>query len=106
LFRGRAVCTISAFVFPTRNEAQGLVLLEALASGTPVVAYGRCCISGDMGQTGGLVVPVGASFEKGGFAAAAGVGERSGGLERFSRVVGSKSFNGRARSIYTTCLQY
>jgi glycosyltransferase involved in cell wall biosynthesis len=55
---------MSAFVFPTRNEAQGLVLLEALASGTPVVAYGRCCIPGDMGQTGALVVPVGASFEK------------------------------------------
>jgi len=78
---------MSAFVFPTRNEAQGLVLLEALASGTPVVAYGRCCISGDMGQTGGLLVPVGASFEK--MAATAGVGERSGGLERFSRAASS-----------------
>jgi glycosyltransferase involved in cell wall biosynthesis len=78
---------MSAFVFPTRNEAQGLVLLEALPSGIPVVAYGRCCISGDMDQTGGLLVPVGAAFEK--MAAAAGVGEPSGGLERVSRVASS-----------------
>jgi glycosyltransferase involved in cell wall biosynthesis len=56
---------ISAFLFPTeyRNETQGIVNLEALAAGTPVIAYGRCCIPGDIDEAGGLVVPVGASFE-------------------------------------------
>jgi glycosyltransferase involved in cell wall biosynthesis len=57
---------ISVFLFPTeyRNETQGIVNLEALAAGTPTVAYGRCCIPRDIGETGGLVVPVGASFEE------------------------------------------
>jgi glycosyltransferase involved in cell wall biosynthesis len=40
------------------------VSLEALAAGTPVIAYGRCCIPSDIGEAGGLVVPVGAAFEK------------------------------------------
>jgi glycosyltransferase involved in cell wall biosynthesis len=56
---------ISVFLLPSvyRNEAQPVVVLEALASGKPVLAYGRCCIPGDIGESGGLVVPVGASFE-------------------------------------------
>jgi glycosyltransferase involved in cell wall biosynthesis len=57
---------ISVFLFPTeyRNEAQPLVVLETLAAGTPVVAYGRCCIPCDLGQVGGLIVPMAASFEQ------------------------------------------
>jgi glycosyltransferase involved in cell wall biosynthesis len=57
---------ISVFLFPTeyRNEAQPLVVLETLAAGTPVVAYGRCCIPRDLGQVGGLIVPMAASFEQ------------------------------------------
>ena len=57
---------ISVFLFPTayRNEAQPLVVFEALAAGTPVIAYGRCCIADDVGDDGGLVVPRAKSFEE------------------------------------------
>ena len=50
---------IDVFVFPTSyaNETQGIVNLEALAHGVPTVAYGRCCIAGDIGDEGGLAVP-------------------------------------------------
>ena len=45
---------IDVFVFPTRykNEAQPLVLFEAMAAGVPVLAYERGCIGSDIPRTG------------------------------------------------------
>jgi glycosyltransferase involved in cell wall biosynthesis len=50
--------SIDALLLPTRyrNEAQPLVICEALLSGVPVLAYGRACIPALVGTTGGLVV--------------------------------------------------
>lgn len=47
---------IDVFAFPTRyrNEAQPLVLFEAMAAGVPVLANDRGCIAGDIPR-GGLV---------------------------------------------------
>lgn len=41
---------VDLFLFPSlyRNETQGIVNLEALAAGLPVIAYGLCCIPGDL----------------------------------------------------------
>lgn len=52
---------IDVFLFPTRyaNEAQPLVLMEALTAGVPVIAIGRGCIAGDL-ATGGLITSDGA----------------------------------------------
>lgn len=48
---------IDAFLFPTSyvNEAQPLVLLEALAAGAAVVATGRGCIACDLRHVPGLI---------------------------------------------------
>ena len=45
---------IDVFVFPTRyrNEAQPLVLFEAMGHGVPVVAYNRGCIADDLAHAG------------------------------------------------------
>jgi glycosyltransferase involved in cell wall biosynthesis len=55
---------ISVFAFPSayRNEAESIVILEALAAGTPVVAYGQCCIPNLIGDHGGLMVPAREAF--------------------------------------------
>jgi glycosyltransferase involved in cell wall biosynthesis len=53
---------IDVFVFPTRyrNEAQPLVLFEAMAAGVPVLAYDRGCIGSDIPRNG--IVPQQANF--------------------------------------------
>jgi len=52
------------FVFPTRyrNEAEPLVVLEALRAGCPVIAYARGCIAEMLGQGGGFAIPIGTEF--------------------------------------------
>lgn len=51
---------INVFLFPTTyvNETQGIVNLEALRHGVPVVAYARCCIAEDINDKAGLAVPL------------------------------------------------
>ncbi len=53
---------IDVFVFPTRyrNEAQPLVLFEAMAAGVPVIAHDRGCIGSDIPRDG--LVAEGADF--------------------------------------------
>jgi glycosyltransferase involved in cell wall biosynthesis len=55
---------IDVFLFPTRyiNETQGIVNIEAMSYGVPVVAFGRCCVPTDVGEDGGLIVPVGGDY--------------------------------------------
>ncbi len=55
--------SLDAFVFPTRylNEAEPLVVLEAMRLGIPVIAYGRGCIPEMLGDSGACV-PVGDDF--------------------------------------------
>jgi glycosyltransferase involved in cell wall biosynthesis len=56
---------IDAFVFPTRyrNEAQPLVVFEALAAGVPALCYARGCIAGDLGVgLAGRAVPLEVDF--------------------------------------------
>lgn len=56
--------SIDVFIFPSKypNETQGIVNLEALASGRPVVAFGKCCIPSDLTNSGGLAVNENADF--------------------------------------------
>ena len=44
--KGRFFDDIQAKVYPTRNDAQPLVIMESFARGKPVVSYGRGCIPG------------------------------------------------------------
>jgi len=49
---------IDAFVFPTlyRNEAEPIVIHEAMSRGIPVIAYGRGCIPEIISPDSGLVI--------------------------------------------------
>mgnify|MGYP001438203152 CR=1 FL=1 len=62
---------IDLFLFPSTyaNETQGIVNLEALAAGLPIVAFGQCCIPSDLDVASCTVV------------------EPSGGPEAFSTAV-------------------
>jgi glycosyltransferase involved in cell wall biosynthesis len=55
---------IDVLLFPSRyvNEAEPLVLFEALAQGVPVIAYDRGCIAEQLGDDGGVIVAAAASF--------------------------------------------
>ncbi|NOH01018.1 MAG: glycosyltransferase [Chloroflexi bacterium] len=48
---------VDAFIFPTKyaNEAEPLVVWEALSAGVPVIAFGRGCIPAQIGQAGGAI---------------------------------------------------
>jgi glycosyltransferase involved in cell wall biosynthesis len=47
--------SLDAFIFPTRNEAEPLVVWEALLAGIPVIAYDRGCISVQVGDAGKII---------------------------------------------------
>ncbi len=55
---------IDVFLFPTlyANESWPLVINEALASGVPVIAYGRGCIPDQLTEKSGIVVPPGGDY--------------------------------------------
>jgi glycosyltransferase involved in cell wall biosynthesis len=60
----RYLRSLDVFCFPTKyeNEAQPLVLFEALSCGGVIVAFGRGCICEDIAEEMGLVVPPGRDF--------------------------------------------
>lgn len=55
---------IDYFIFPSqyKNEAEPLVVLEALAAGIPVIASNIGCISDDIGAVGGIALEVNGHF--------------------------------------------
>ncbi len=55
---------IDALVFPTRyrNEAEPLVVLEAMSYGIPIIAYGRGCIPEIVNNSFGMVVNTSEEF--------------------------------------------
>jgi glycosyltransferase involved in cell wall biosynthesis len=55
---------IDVFLFPSlyKDETQGIVNLEALASGTPVLAFALCCTPSDLQGPAAATVPMQADF--------------------------------------------
>jgi glycosyltransferase involved in cell wall biosynthesis len=54
---------IDVFLFPSlESETQGIVNLEALAAGVPVIAYGHCCTAEDIVPAAGLIIPLARPF--------------------------------------------
>jgi glycosyltransferase involved in cell wall biosynthesis len=55
---------IDVLVFPTkyRNEAEPVTVLEAMAHGVPVIAWGRGCIPGMIPLDGGMVIDSAVEF--------------------------------------------
>jgi glycosyltransferase involved in cell wall biosynthesis len=49
---------IHAVLYPTRNDAQPLVITEAFAFGRPVLSYGQGCIPGMVGSRSEWSIPV------------------------------------------------
>jgi glycosyltransferase involved in cell wall biosynthesis len=47
---------IDAFLFPTKTEAWGVVVNEALAAGLPLVTYDRGCLAMVVGEKAGLLL--------------------------------------------------
>lgn len=62
--KDRFFAGLDLFVFPTdyKNETQGIVILEALAAGVPVLATARCCIHDDIGPLPGWTVAPGGDY--------------------------------------------
>ena len=48
---------IQATIYPTRNDAQPLVIMEAFSCGRPVISFGRGCIPGMMPRTAWAIPP-------------------------------------------------
>lgn len=98
--------SIDVFVFPSRyaNEAQPLVLLEALAAGVPIVSTDRGCIGCDLSQAPGVVVHE-EQFEEAAFqwcaALPAGAAGRSQDALRAFQLLRGASDNSLARLIET-----
>lgn len=53
---------IDMLIFPTLNEAEGIVNLEAMSRGLPIVAFGQGCIPNIVKDNGGLVISPGSDF--------------------------------------------
>jgi glycosyltransferase involved in cell wall biosynthesis len=62
--KGSFFAQIDVFAFPStyRNETQGIVNLEALCAGRPIVAMGQCCVGETILPFGGVVISEPATF--------------------------------------------
>lgn len=55
---------VDAFLFPTQYdmETEGIVTLEAMARGIPVIATDLCCLKDNLAQSGGEAIPASRDF--------------------------------------------
>ena len=62
--KNRFLANMDVFVFPTsyKNEAESLVILEALSHGIPVITYGRGCLSEVITPDCGKVIAPASNF--------------------------------------------